>query len=117
MKFYELYKKTVSYFPSEIDISDGRSAGEQEGFTSERLWATYEIADKMAKNDCEILMAWAIYKVLHWDARVHSSNATGVAILRPHIEIDVAQLEKAFLSDLHAEGWEEVLKEYHDDAQ
>jgi hypothetical protein len=111
MKFKDLYKKTISYYPAEIDISDGQIFKKPTGFLSNNLRIAWNEAEVSSENDWEDLLIWNIYQMLHKKAwLLHESNMSKLMIVDS--VIDLADLKKMFLEALHVEGYEDMLKEY-----
>lgn len=69
MKFNDLFQKTIKYFPSEIDISEGKIIEETGGFRSESLFKARKLAESRSENEWEDLLIWNIYQMLHRKAR------------------------------------------------
>jgi len=110
MKFHDLYKSTINYYPSEIDISDGRRF-QDGGVSFNNLTIAWLDAEPKARNDWEDLLIWNIFQMLHRKAKSLFFN-DGEKSMRINDILDAPALEQMFLHDLHGEGWENILKEY-----
>jgi hypothetical protein len=111
MKFNDLYLKTIKYFPSDIDISEGKFIEETQGFRCEILSKVRRLAEAHSKNDWEELLIWNIYKLIHRKAKsLYVSDDPKLMIVADAIDLDV--LEKMYFEALQIEGHEDMLKEY-----
>ncbi|KAA0991031.1 hypothetical protein [Dyadobacter aurulentus] len=111
MKFDDLYQKTIKYYPTSIDISDGKFLEETNGFRFDNLSNAWDLAESYAENEWQDLLIWTIFGYLHNKARsLFTSKESEIMTLST--VIDIEDLEMDFLSDLQEEGYEDMLKEY-----
>ena len=66
MKFKEVYNLTAKYYPSEIDISDGKNVGKGGG-NFKTLSESWNNAELKTKNESDFikLMVWGIFCAFH----------------------------------------------------
>jgi hypothetical protein len=111
MNFNKLYLKTIKYFPSEIDISDGKFIEATNGFRFDHLSHAWDLAESYSENEWEILLSWVIFRVLHRKAKsLYESEKSRFVIV--DTTIDIFDLQKMYLEALQEGGYEDMLKEY-----
>ena len=66
MTYKEVFNKTIKYYPSEINISDGKNVEKGNG-NFKKLTESWNNAELKSKNDSNIikLMVWAIFRTYH----------------------------------------------------
>ncbi|MBW1294837.1 hypothetical protein [Aquimarina litoralis] len=113
MTFKEVYNKTIKYYPSEIDISDGKSVGKDGGnfkIMSE-LWNKVELETE-SESDFIRLMVWGIFCAYHKKAINNFLNGKRKVSLA---ELDIEYIKYKFeesLLDTEYNHYAELRKEY-----
>jgi len=111
MKFNDIYQKAINYYPSEIDVSDGRVFEETNGFISNNLSNAWDRARTCFENVWEELLIWNIYQMLHRTAKLlYESNESKLMIV--DVAINLSDLKKEYLEALQVEGYQDMLEEY-----
>jgi hypothetical protein len=110
MKFKDIYQRAITYWPAEIDISDGKVIAETNGFRSDNLSNSWDLAEERSKNEWETLMAWIIFKALH-DAAILRHNE-GQMFLQVKEVLKLDLLQEYFIEELQEEGYEDMLANY-----
>lgn len=113
MKFKNLFLKTVKYFPSEIDISDGKYIEKSGGFYFKKLSDVWNIAESHSENDWENLLVWTIFTILHKDS-IHIYKHSQIKFITIENILNPQFVEKKYLEALHEEGYEDMLAKYLD---
>ncbi len=110
MKFNSLYQKTIKYYPSEIDISDGTMDNETSGFLSRNLSNAWNTAESQGTNEWEDLLVWVIYQAVHKEAMSMFKNDRSKSIAVS--QIDPRDVEEGYYEALREEGYEDMLAVY-----
>ncbi len=113
MTFKEVYNLTIKYYPSEIDISDGKMV-EKGGGNFKKLSELWDEAELKTEKESDFikLMVWAIYCGYHKKAIDNFMNGKKTVSLN---EIDVEYLKYKFeesLLDTEYNYYAELRKEY-----
>lgn len=110
MEFEKVYKDVLKYYPSDIDISDGKIVSETDGFDSLNLISSYDEAEKVASlaGEWESLITWIIYQVLHETAIIQFAKKKYVV----EIEINKSRFRELLIENLRTEGYEDMYLEF-----
>ncbi|HMJ67788.1 MAG TPA: hypothetical protein VK508_02770 [Cyclobacteriaceae bacterium] len=108
-KIDQLFERAVSFWPTEIDISDGKYIDEISGFKSENLGQAWNSAEhKSLGQDWNELSVWVIYKLLHQK----SMKDFKLKIFNLHpSQLNKDEFKKILFEELQQEGYEQMLKE------
>ena len=109
MKFIDIYKAAISFWPEEIDISGGKQIEETDGFYSENLSNAWNLAEDSSRNEWEALMIWVMYQELHKKAAFFHEKGKPNLLVN---DLDLSDLEQKYHEALKEEGYEDMLKEY-----
>ena len=113
MKFSEIYKRAIEYWPEEIAIDDGYPTGPT-GFrfpTLTRIWDGIE--DAVDSDDQWTGRAvWCMYQAFHSESR--QLHQTGHRVLKPY-KVPKSEVETRLSENLKVEGWKEHLAVYEND--
>lgn len=92
MTFQHIYNLTIKYFPSEIDISDGKIL-ENGAESFNTLFESWQDAESKAENDSNImqLMVWNIFCTIHKKAIENFSKGKKTVSIS---ELDMKYLKK-----------------------
>ncbi len=122
MNLKELFKSHLSYWPSEINISDvtiiKRDNTVGDGIRSWNLWNTYEeVEKKIRDNEWQGLASWAYYGILHSKLKSYldkESKSEKILVVSAAIENEFNEFSKTILETLNCKGlgYEGMLKEY-----
>ena len=113
MTFTEVYNKTVNYYPSEIDISDGKAVVKGGG-NFKTLSESWDNAELKTGNESDFikLMVWGIFCAYHKKAIDNFLNGEKTVFLT---ELDMEYLKYKFeesLLDAEFENYAELRTEY-----
>ncbi len=113
MTFKEIYNLTIKYYPSKIDISDGKTVLKDSG-KFKILSEFWEIAELKTENDSDFvkLMVWGIFSAYHKKAIDNFQNGKMTVSLA---ELDMEYLKYKFeesLLDTEFEHYAELRAEY-----
>lgn len=113
MTFKEIYNRTIKYYPSEIDISDGKSV-EKGGGNFKILSESWDNAELETENESDFikLMVWGIFCAYHKKAIDNFLNGKKKVSLA---ELDMEYLKYKFeesLLDREYDYYAELRKEY-----
>jgi len=111
MKFNDLYQKTIKYYPTDIDISDGEFIEETNGFRFDNLSNAWDLAEPYAENEWEELLIWIIFRALHRKAKLlYETKEPKLMIVEA--AINLTDLQEMYLEALQVEGYEDMLAEF-----
>ena len=113
MTFKEIYNLTIRYYPSEIDISDGKIVKKDSG-DFKRLSESWNNAELKTENESDFikLMVWGIFCAYHKKAIDNFQNGKKTVSLT---ELDMEYLKYKFeesLLDTEFEYYAELRTEY-----
>ncbi|MEP0211803.1 MAG: hypothetical protein ABJD66_01215 [Cellulophaga sp.] len=113
MTFKEVYNLTTKYYPSEIDISDGKTVV-KDGGNFKTLSESWDNAELKTENESEFikLMVWGIFCAYHKKAIENFLNGEKTVSLT---ELDMEYLKYKFeesLLDTEFENYAELRTEY-----
>ena len=110
MKAEEIFNRGLKYWPTEIDVSDGKEVIETNGFLSNNLSSTWNEAEENAnKNEWDEIAIWIIFGLLHISARVNFKKGIHKIYLS---EINYEEFKIKLFDALQYEGYELMLSEY-----
>ena len=114
MTFREIYKQTVKYYPSEIDISDGKMVEKGSG-NFKTLSDFWNEAELKAENKSDFIkpMVWGIFCAYHKKAIDNFLNEKRTVSLT---ELDINYLKFKFeesLLDTEFEHYTKLRTEYN----
>jgi phage terminase large subunit-like protein len=113
MTFKEVYNRTIKYYPSEIDISDGKTVEKNSG-NFKTLSESWDNAELKAENESDFikLMVWGIFCAYHKKAIDNFLNGKKTVSLT---ELDMEYLKYKFeesLLDTEFDNYAELRTEY-----
>ncbi|RBP25950.1 hypothetical protein DFR65_1213 [Oceanihabitans sediminis] len=116
MTFKEVYNRTIKYYPSEIDISDGKTVEKNSG-NFKTLSESWDNAELKADNESDFikLMVWGIFCAYHKKAIDNFLNGKKTVSLT---ELDMEYLKYKFeesLLDSEFDNYAELRTEYKTD--
>lgn len=113
MTFKEVYNQTTKYYPSKIDISDGKTVEKDSG-SFKTLSESWENAELKAENESDFikLMVWGIFCAYHKKAIDNFLNGKRTVSVT---ELDMKYLKYKFeesLLDTEFDNYAELRTEY-----
>lgn len=98
MTFKEVYNQTIKYYPSEIDISDGKTVEKGNG-NFKTLSESWDKAELKTENESDFikLMVWGIFCAYHKKAIDNFLNGKNTVSLT---ELDMEYLKFKFEESL-----------------
>ena len=113
MKFSEIYKQAIDYWPDEIQIADGYPTGTN-GFrfpTLSKVWD--QVEDSVdAEDHWGGLAVWCMFQAFHTEAR--ALHRAGRSTLRPR-DVAMSEVEVRLSENLKSEGWADHCATYEND--
>jgi hypothetical protein len=111
MKFKTIYDEVIRFWPSEIDISDGKYFKDNNGYSFyalSRAWNKVEL-EVGGENEWNALMVWSIFTVLH---AMSIENFNKKRFRFYTYEINEAIIMEKYLEHLTVDGYEDMLEKY-----
>lgn len=112
MKFSELFESSLSEWPDEVSIADGKQIDDEGGHfpTLSETWNRIELKEK-EKTPLHFLMCWAIFSGFH-ELAMRAIKAENLSEIRK-ADIKPEVVNSAFNESFHDKDGE--WKEYHSD--
>lgn len=114
LTFTEIYKKTIDFWQTEIDISDGKQVEPPNWGQFDNLSKTWNLTEDKTKSESELikLMVWGIFCAYHKKAIENFQNGiTKVLLTELDIEYTKYKFEES-LFDTQSDYYAELRKEY-----
>ena len=113
MKFSQIYRRAISFWPEEIVVADG-VPGSKGGYKLPTLTAIWDRIEEAtgSEDDWVQLVVWCMYQAFHTEAR--KIHASGAGTLRPS-DISPSIVESFLADNLKVEGWAQHAATYEND--
>ncbi len=110
MKFENLYSEAISFWPSNIDITDAILVESDNAFISNSISTAWMDAEAKCSSEAQELMVWVMYKILHEKAlALFKSAQFNVDVMQ---SLDLKEVKVRFEKTLQEPGNEELASEY-----
>ena len=113
MKFSEIYRRAIGYWPDEVQVGDGYPAG-ADGFTFPTLSKVWDEAEEAvgSQDEWSSLAVWCMFQAFHSESR--RLREMGQSILRPR-KVPKSEIESRISENLKADEWAEFRGIYEND--
>ncbi len=109
-KFEDIYRRVLTLWSCEIDLTEGYLIKETDGYYCHNLAKAFDEAEAKVDptNEWDMLMVWTLYGVLHARAKIIALKGRNKRLYLP--QIPVSRVKSAYIRDLHFEGFEDMLE-------
>ncbi|MEO0576559.1 MAG: hypothetical protein AAF004_13935 [Pseudomonadota bacterium] len=113
MRFSEMYRRAVAYWPKEIAIEDGLKVGKN-GFRLSNLYDKFAEAETAAEadNPLVVLTIWCCFQAFHKESKRLCQE--GLPVLRIE-DVSPAEVEKRVADNLECGDWPLYKDRYEND--
>lgn len=113
MKFSEIYRRAIEYWPDEIPVGDGYPAG-ADGFmfpTLSKVWDEVEEAAE-SSDEWSSLAVWCMFQAFHSESK--RLRKMGETILWPR-NVPKSEIESRISENLRGDEWADYRGAYEND--